>query len=42
MNPLKAFLATLSSKSNSAKKMNVDSIYDIKINAINGENGSNQ
>lgn len=37
MNPLKAFLATLSSKSSSAKKMNVDSIYDITINAINGK-----
>ena len=36
MNPLKAFLTTLSSK-NSAEKINVDSIYDIKINAINGK-----
>tara|TARA_R110002096_G_scaffold99632_4_gene220680 strand:+ start:4419 stop:4958 length:540 start_codon:yes stop_codon:yes gene_type:complete len=37
MNPLKAFMATLSSKNSPAKKMNVDSIYDIKINAINGK-----
>ncbi len=36
MNPLKEFLTTLSSK-NSAEKINVDSIYDIKINAINGK-----
>lgn len=37
MNPLKAFVATLSSKSSPAKKMNVGSIYDIEINALNGK-----
>lgn len=36
MNPIKAFLTTLSSKS-SPKKMAIDSIYDIKINMINGK-----
>lgn len=36
MNPLKAFLATLFSKSRPVK-MNVNSIYDIKIKTINGE-----
>jgi len=37
MNPFKAFFATLGSKNNPAQKMNVDSIYDIEINAINGK-----
>ena len=36
MNPLKAFAATFSSKSK-AKKMNIDSIYDININTLNGK-----
>ncbi|XMO85528.1 glutathione peroxidase [Algibacter sp. AS12] len=36
MNTLKAFLATFSTKSR-PKKMNIDSIYDIKINAINAK-----
>lgn len=36
MNPFKAFLTTLSTKS-SQDKMNINSIYDIKINAINGK-----
>ena len=30
-------MATLSSKSSPAKKMNVNSIYDIKINTISGK-----
>ncbi|MCF7568098.1 glutathione peroxidase [Sabulilitoribacter arenilitoris] len=36
MNLLKAFLATFSSKS-SNKKMEISSIYNIKINALNGK-----
>ncbi|WP_424198832.1 glutathione peroxidase [Algibacter sp.] len=36
MNPLKAFLATISLKKNHVK-MKVDSVYDIKINALNGK-----
>ncbi len=36
MNPLKAFLATLNSK-HSNKKMDINTIYDIKINALNGK-----
>lgn len=37
MKPIKAFLATLSSKNNIIKKMGIDSIYDIKINGIDGK-----
>ena len=37
MNPIKMFASALSSKSSPAKKMNVESIYDIKLNAINGK-----
>ncbi|WJJ95942.1 glutathione peroxidase [Algibacter luteus] len=37
MNPLKAFLATLSSNSKPQKSMEIDSLYSIKINALNGE-----
>ncbi|MCL6296107.1 glutathione peroxidase [Jejuia spongiicola] len=35
MNPIKTFFATLSSKS-SEKKMDIDTIYDIKIDNLNG------
>lgn len=37
MNPFKTFIATLSTKSSPAKKMNINSIYDIEINDINGK-----
>lgn len=37
MNPFKAFIATLGSKSYPDKKMNTESIYDIKINSLAGK-----
>ncbi len=37
MNPFKAYLATLTSKSNSKDKMDIDSIYEIKINGLDGK-----
>ncbi len=37
MNPFKAFIATLSSKGSVTKKMDIQSIYDIKINALTGQ-----
>lgn len=36
MNPLKAFVATIGS-SNTDKKLNVDSLYDININSLQGK-----
>jgi len=36
MNPFKAFIATLGSKS-PEQKMDIDTIYDIPINALNGK-----
>ncbi len=36
MNPLKAFIATVGS-SNTYKKLNVDSLYDISINSLQGK-----
>ena len=37
MNPLKTFIATLFSSENSFKKMDIDSIYDIQINTLDGK-----
>lgn len=37
MNPLKAFIATISSKKTTSKKLDLRSIYDIKINTIQGK-----
>lgn len=37
MNPIKAFIATISSKKTASKKLNVGSIYDIKINTLQGK-----
>lgn len=37
MNLFKTFMATLSAKNSLSKNMNIDSIYDIEINAINGK-----
>lgn len=37
MIPIKAFFATLNSRSNTTKKMDIESIYDIKINGIDGK-----
>jgi glutathione peroxidase len=34
MNPLKAFIATISSYKTASKKLDVSSIYDIKINSL--------
>lgn len=37
MNPIKAFFATISSKKTVSKKLDVSSIYDIKINTLQGK-----
>ncbi|MFD1614055.1 glutathione peroxidase [Gelatiniphilus marinus] len=37
MNPLKIFIATLFSKENKAKKIDIDSIYEIEINTLDGK-----
>ncbi len=36
MNPIKAFLATLNLKESSRSKLDISSIYDIKINTLQG------
>lgn len=37
MNPVKAFFATLSNKSDTSSKSDLESLYDIKIKSLNGK-----